>query len=216
MKSFFNLNSGETTAAITLMILILLLILYRLFATHPLPKESIPDYFLELISDCKKAKRDSIHDLSSFNDTIKKGGGKPKQLEYEIVKLNLNLCDTNEIKGIPLFGSARAQKLVAYRDRLGGFHRMEQIHEIFVLQSIEIPFMEKYFYINPGEIKKIPINSISYQELKQHPYFDAYLAKQIIKYRETKGRIENIEQFREATRAYQSLIEKVTPYLDFQ
>ena len=50
---FFNLNSGETMR-ITLMILILLLILYRLFATHPLPKESIPDYFLELISDCKK------------------------------------------------------------------------------------------------------------------------------------------------------------------
>lgn len=223
MKSFFNFTTSELSGAITISVFIIILILNLFFGGKRVSSHEIP------ISFKKLAEQLEIQDVSSFEnsrinsfeneqepfDSIKNKQKIPKKLEYEIIKLNINSCDTTDVKGIPQFGSARASKLIEYRDRLGGFHSLSQVSEIFILKEIEIEFLEKYFFINTSEIKKLRVNTATYLELKAHPYFDAYLAKQVLKYREQQGRIKDIEEFQRATNAYSSLVGKLKPYLDF-
>lgn len=138
-----------------------------------------------------------------------------KKPQYTIVKLELNICDSSEIVVVPQFGSKRAQKLVEYREQLGGFYAFEQVKEVFVLQNIEIDFMMKYFTLNRSLIRKININSATYKELVSHPYLDSYLSKLIINYREKNGNFFSMEQFQKATNAYQELTEKLQHYIEF-
>lgn len=138
-----------------------------------------------------------------------------KRQNYLVEKVELNHCDTADITRIPQFGRKRAQKMIEYRDRLGGFHSMEQLHEIYILQNVDISYFEKYFTINPSFVKKIKVNTMSYKELKEHPYFDAYLAKTVVNYREKNGKIHNLAEFQKITHAYQELMDKLSPYLSF-
>ena len=57
---------------------------------------------------------------------------------------------------------------------------------------------------------------MSYNELKLHPYFDAYLAKTVVSYREKNGKIRNLAEFQKITHAYQELMDKLSPYLSFE
>jgi DNA uptake protein ComE-like DNA-binding protein len=138
-----------------------------------------------------------------------------KKPQYTIVKLELNLCDTSEIVVVPQFGSKRAQKLVEYREKLGGFYAFEQVNEIFILQNIEVEFLKKYFTLDGSLIRKININTAPYKELIAHPYLDSYLAKMIINYREKTGTFTSMEEFQQATHAYQDLVEKLRHYVEF-
>jgi len=138
-----------------------------------------------------------------------------KKPQYAIVKLELNECDTSDIVVVPQFGSKRAQKLVEYRENLGGFYAFEQVKEVFILQNIEVEFLKKYFTLNPSLVRKININTASYKELTAHPYIDSYLAKLMINYREKKGGFSSMEEVQKATNAYQELIEKLRYYIEF-
>ena len=68
---------------------------------------------------------------------------------------------------------------------------------------------------NKQNIKKLNINTASYQELVSHPYIDAYLTKLIVHHRNRNGPIHNIEELQQITHAYPELVEKLRPYLVF-
>lgn len=138
-----------------------------------------------------------------------------KKPQYTIVKLELNQCDTSEIVVVPQFGSKRAQKLVEYREKLGGFYAFEQVKEVFILQNIEVDFLKKYFKLDVSLIHKININTATYKDLVSHPYIDSYLAKMMINYREKNGNFTSLEEVRKATNAYQELVEKLQYYVEF-
>ena len=89
------------------------------------------------------------------------------------------------------------------------------MHEIYILQNVDLKYCEKYFYVNQQEIKKIHVNSASYKEMVSHPYFDAYLVKTILQYRSQNGKIKDLQEFRQVTHAYAELMQKLSPYLAF-
>ena len=164
----------------------------------------------------RRQKYDFYRDSSRYQKDTTKLTPLPKRSGYAVVKVDLNRCDTSDIIRIPQFGSKRAQKIIEYRNRLGGFHSLEQLHEIYILQNIDLDYCAKYFSVNSSFVKKIKVNTMSYKELKAHPYFDAYLAKTVVSYREKNGKIKNLAEFQKATNAYQELMDKLAPYLSFE
>ena len=161
-------------------------------------------------------KYHSKHQYSKYQyDDTTKLRPLDKKKSYSILKVDLNDCDTSDIMRVPQFGSKRAQKIVEYRKKLGGFHSLNQLHEIYILQNVDLKYCEKYFYVNQQEIKKIHVNSASYKEMVSHPYFDAYLVKTILQYRSQNGKIKDLQEFRQVTHAYAELMQKLSPYLAF-
>ena len=148
-------------------------------------------------------------------DTLPPFRNQERKPLYDIVKIDLNSCDTNDLLAIPQFGSKRAAKLVEYREKLGGFHNYAQLQEVYVLQNIDTAKLKTYLYIDNQKIKKLDINTATYQELVSHPYIDAYLTKLILRHREKSGPVRDLDELRQITRAYPELIEKLKPYLLF-
>ncbi|HPY80898.1 MAG TPA: helix-hairpin-helix domain-containing protein [Bacteroidales bacterium] len=240
MIEYFKFSKGEWRAIFLLLILITLSFATTIFSKKiPSSNDNMEKFKREIAEFEAKQKQiaDSLavirgnrkyysnekfasnFPLYSTNDTIDKNKNRRSEYtikkQYELKKIELNSCDTNDIMKVPQFGAKRAKKIVEYRDRLGGFADLSQLLEIFSLQDFKIEYLEKYFYIDEKRIKKLFINSADYKELIQHPYMDAYLVKTVLQYREKNGKIDSITEFQQCTHAYEELIKRLTPYLSF-
>lgn len=235
MKSFFRFSAGEWAASMFIGALIIAGILFFfLYENSAAPHEDFRRYrnqfiafeteqqrLADSVADARqrqKQARFARHDshfnrMTAFsNDSLKRTS---RQRQYQIVKVELNQADTNDIMTVPQFGSKRAQKIVEYRNKLGGFYALEQLQEIYILQNLKLEFAEEYFRIDASKIKKININQCDYKTLIAHPYFDSYLVKSILNYRKKNGRIKDMEQLRDITHIYAELEEKLKWYVEF-
>ena len=92
------------------------------------------------------------------------------QAEERIV---LNRADTTQLRKVPGIGSFFARKIVEYRERLGGYYRVQQLLEIE-----DFPETAVDFFIIPDDtqFRKLNVNRLSLNELKRHPYINYYQA----------------------------------------
>ena len=227
MKTKLHFTRGEWAAALFLLTLMTAGNLYYFLCDiHPKPSCDVHQYetqfqqFAEYqarMADSVEATRQRTYGEQprSRPDTLLPFKSKPRKPMYDIVKLDLNSCDTDALVTVPQFGSKRAAKLVEYREKLGGFHSLSQLQEVYVLQNIDTVKLKDYFYIDKRELRKLNINTATYQELVSHPYIDAYLTKLILRHREKNGPIRNLDELQQITHAYPELIEKLRPYICF-
>lgn len=229
MKTKFDFTSGEWTASLVLLAFILFCYLfYYLYDGKTVPDMDVKAYasVFEEFNHRQERLRDSVERARresyasnrrqyDYGDTVPKNGKMSKRPMYEIVKLNINRCDSTDITVVPMFGAKRAARLVEYRDRLGGFYSLAQLQEVYVLQDIPMDLLEKYFVIHANDVRKINVNTATYAEMVKHPYFDAYLTKTILNYRNKNGPIHSMEELQQITHAYPELIDKLRHYVTF-
>ena len=227
MKTKFHFTRGEWAAALLMLTIILASNIFYFFYEIPLKPTSdvhlyeaqFQQFALEQqrMEDSPSAMRQQAYAKRSINrpDTLPPFKSQERKPMYEIVKIDLNSCDTNELVTVPQFGSKRAAKLIEYRDKLGGFNSLSQLQEVYILQNIDTVKLKDYLYIKKQKIKMLNINTATYQELVAHPYIDSYLTKLIIHHRERNGPIRDIDELQRITHAYPELIEKLRPYVAF-
>ena len=227
MKTRFHFTRGEWAAALLMLTIILASNIFYFF--YEIPLKPSPDVHLyeaqfqqfateqQRLEDSLSAIRQQAYTRrsNSRSDTLPPFKSRERKPMYEIVKIDLNSCDTNELVTVPQFGNKRAAKLVEYRDKLGGFNSISQLQEVYILQNIDTVKLKDYLYINKQKIKKLNINTATYQELVSHPYIDSYLTKLIIHHRERNGPIGDLDELQRITHAYPELIEKLRPYISF-
>lgn len=105
--------------------------------------------------------------------------------------IDLNSADTIELKKIPGIGSGIARLITGYRQRLGGYYRIEQLEDI----HLDYRQLQSWFKIQPEEIKCINLNRASVERLRNHPYIDFYQAKAFVEYRKKKGTLHSLKPF---------------------
>ncbi len=116
----------------------------------------------------------------------------PKPYKYpEGTIIALNSADTAELKKIPGIGSGIARLITGYRQRLGGFYRIEQLQEIHLDYRQLIP----WFSIDSTAIRRINLNRASVARLRNHPYINFYQAKALVEYRKKHGKLKNLKPF---------------------
>ena len=138
----------------------------------------------------------------------------PKKLKAGEV-IDLNEADTMQLKMIPNIGSGYANRIIKYRNLLGGYNRLEQLKEVWgmdeYLYEKIIPYM--VLKIRNGKMR---INEASFHELNKHPYIDYKQAKIIIDIRERKGPIESIERLALLEEFSEKDLQRLSPYLSFK
>ena len=214
MTSFFRFTAGEWAASALIGLLLLAGILFYFLYENTAVAYTGSAEYQEILAQFEQEQQ-HLSDTAKkafSGDSLKK---QPKKQLYDIVKVELNRADTTDIMRIPQFGSKRAQRIVEYRDRLGGFYSLAQLQEIYILQNINVEYLEKYFTIDRRQIRKININQCDYKTLVSHPYFDSYLTKTILNYRQKNGPIRDMAQLRDITHIYAELEEKLQWYIEF-
>ena len=143
---------------------------------------------------------------------------KPESLKKKPkVKLDLNLADTAQLLKVYGVGEKLSVRIVKYRDKLGGFNSLNQLNEVFGLDSIVIKEIVRDFFIGDNFLPtQIKLNSASENELASHPYIGRFLARVIAAYRFQHGKFSEIEDLRKVQKVTEKTFEKLKPYLTLE
>ena len=130
-----------------------------------------------------------------------------------IETLDLNNADTSQLKKIRGIGEKLSLRIIKYRELLGGFVNMNQLKEVYGLDSAVINrCMENLVVLEGFQPIKINLNTSSEKQLATHPYLGK-AAKAIVSYRFQHGEFEKVEDIRNVGTLNEDLIKKVIPYL---
>lgn len=126
--------------------------------------------------------------------------------------LDLNEADTTQLKGIPGIGSWRAQAIVRYRERLGGFISVRQLREIEDLPE----GIERWFNISPNtSTRKIALNEATFKQLVRHPYLSYEQVRDIVTHIRLHGSLRSWSDLNLSPHFTQKDFERLQPYFSF-
>jgi competence protein ComEA len=139
----------------------------------------------------------------------------PKNTFFEktIHKIDINLADTSTFIAFPGIGSKLSQRIIAFREKLGGFYSIEQVGETYFLPDSTFQKIKPYLVLNNSGIKRININNASVDEMKSHPYIKYNLANAIFQYRNQHGNFSSVESLKKIMIVTEEVFTKVAPYL---
>ena len=99
---------------------------------------------------------------SRLSDTTQTVSPKPLVIE-------LNSADSTALVSIRGIGPYYANKILRYREQLGGFHATRQLKEI-KFQYLNIDSLLPHFSVNPALIRKKELDTMSFKSVLHHPY----------------------------------------------
>jgi len=147
------------------------------------------------------------------NKPFEKSAYNNKGQKKSEIPTDINIADTIELKKIYGIGSKLANRIVVYREKLGGFYSYSQLNEVWGLNPSLIELLQKKFVVNRETIKKININTVEQKTLEQHPYIGFKTAKNIMAYKKQHGKFNTIEDLRKIISLKDSVIIRLNNYL---
>lgn len=123
----------------------------------------------------------------------------------------LNTADTTELMTVPGIGSYYARRIYLYGQRLGGYVSVSQLDEID-----ELPDEAKAYFVveNPMPVR-LPVNMLTLNQLKRHPYINFYQARDIVTYRRQHGPIKSLQDLELSPEFPPEAIRRLEPYVKY-
>ena len=131
----------------------------------------------------------------------------------EIIIQDLNVATADALQIVKGIGPAYAERILKYRDLLGGFTGSDQLSEVYGLKPETIERLLNHFQIQSKAIA-IPINSDSIKHLARHPYISYDLARIIINYRKEHGDIQTADDLKKIKAIDEHTFLRLRPYLE--
>ena len=131
------------------------------------------------------------------------------------IKIDINNSTIEEWKQLRGIGEITAKRIVNFRDKLGGFVSIEQLKTTYNIADSTIDKVAHQLILSPI-VTKIPINTISAEALKMHPYVKKKQAYLIVNYRVNRGRYSNSADLKKVKALTPEFIEQLSPYLSFE
>ncbi len=127
--------------------------------------------------------------------------------------IDINLADSAQWESLPGFGAKLSARMVQFRQKLGGFHQIEQVAELYGLKDSVFQAVKTRLMITKIPLRQININLDQAVEMKNHPYLGYRLANAIVAYRESHGLYDAIEDIKKIQLIDEKLFNKISPYL---
>lgn len=184
-------------------------------------------------ADLKKIyglSEDKYHELYDYIDLpekqISSSSFKPTDLPKKevftkkkevLVNFDINKADTNQLKEIKGIGTVLSNRIIKYRESLGGFLSPDQVREVYGLEEEPAKLLISRTFISDDFLsEKIMINAVDVENLASHPYVNKKIASRIIAYRSHHGPFSSAEDLKKVKEVDEEVIARLAPYLSFE
>ena len=140
----------------------------------------------------------------------------PNKFEKAVPKqIDINTADSLQLLSLPMVGPATAKKILKFRNSLGGFYSVEQLRELYGMKDSVFALIQPRIIVSSANVKKLNVNSLSYEEMKKHPYINHIVASTIVAYRQKHGAYKTISDLKNVGTINDELLAKLTNYISF-
>ncbi len=175
----------------------------KIWGLHPSDVQRLTPY----VSIKNTSKEYAAYEKKEYPKTESSYASKKIQI------VDINLADTSGYIALPGIGSKLSQRIIAFRNRLGGFYSVNQVGETYLLPDSTFQIIKSYLILGTTEVRKININAASVDEMKAHPYLRYNLANAIFQYRQQHGNFNSVEGIKKIMLISEEIFNKVSPYL---
>jgi competence ComEA-like helix-hairpin-helix protein len=189
----------------------------------PLPKSSLKGIVAYRSKGGKFRKAEDLKRLYGMNDSLYQALlphlqlpqlTKPQKPTLNTI-VDIQTASAEDLERLPCIGMRLAERIVEYRNRLGGFVRKEQIREVYGIRDSTWACIEPHLVFQSNAVRKLNLNTASEQDLQTHPYLRPIHIKAILAHRKRKGQfasldeLQIISEFNDLDRTFW----KIKPYL---
>jgi competence ComEA-like helix-hairpin-helix protein len=224
LRLIFGFSKTESNAFVVLLPLMLIVIVsepvYQTYFMSNNPDDLADQAKLDSIVATwefpKEKGTDSTYRKPYKTKKFPKPVVKPKP-KHQFQKFDLNLADTTQLKTIYGIGPVIARRIITYRTNLGGFILMDQLYEVWGLDSMVVARLADKSVIAPGFTpNKLAINHCSEQDLGRHPYVRTKLARTIVNYRFQHGNFASVEDLKKIGTMEEKTFLRIKPYVTLE
>jgi DNA uptake protein ComE-like DNA-binding protein len=136
--------------------------------------------------------------------------------EESFQRIDINSSDSIGLLQIKGVGPAFAHRIIEYREMLGGFVFLEQLNEIYGIDSLKYDQLEPQILIDEYSIHKLQINTDEFKKLLRHPYLSYEQVKSIVNYRNELGELKDMSEllYLEGFEVKDTI--RLNPYISFK
>ncbi|HLP34825.1 MAG TPA: helix-hairpin-helix domain-containing protein [Amoebophilaceae bacterium] len=193
IKRAFYFTHAESNGLIAILLLIVLLVL--------LPRA------VQLYFSAFPKPIDRTQDQALLEETFQL-----LQQRTQINKLNINSITAKELAKNTGIDHKIANRLVSYRNKLGGFVSVEQYSEVYDMSAELQERLVKRTCIATAP-KQLSLNHATFKELVKHPYISLDQAKAILMHRKKVGKFTAVAAIEQLPGYQTSWGKKISPYL---
>lgn len=224
-KSPRGLLRYERNGVILLVLLILLLVVSKRYIVDYFTQDVTPTAneqktltaLQQKIATAKTSYTNSYSSRSSskYPDAATSATADSPAKPYKTFTLEVNSATQADYERLYGIGKVLSDRIVKFRDKLGGFYSIHQIKDVWGVEDTTFEKFRHQLTIKPATIRKININTATYEELTANPYFFSTIAKQIIGYRTKVKPFASVEDIRNLyyVRDHPEQYEKLAPYV---
>jgi competence ComEA-like helix-hairpin-helix protein len=143
-----------------------------------------------------------------------KSGGKESVFRRKMQAVDINTADSATWVALNGIGSGFAKRIMIYREKLGGFYQVDQLKEVYGLDSLWVKENKALLKVGAGIYRFLEINKLEWKDFK-HPYLPYGQSKIILAYRKQHGGLKDFEALEKIQLLDLVAWRRLSPYLSF-
>lgn len=205
IRNYLSVTKKEWNGMVILVILIVLIL-------------ATPLVFQQFRKDTTINVKEFNHDVALLEQAQKHHGGTAALYKKAApgVIIELNTADSARLTELHGIGPSFARRIISYRNRLGGFIKKEQLMEVLGLDPGTYAGLQAQVSVDASHIRKIHINSATFDSLKYFPYLSFKQMNAIVQFHEQHGDYESLADLGNIAIMDAATIQKIKPYITFK
>ena len=128
--------------------------------------------------------------------------------------IDINTADSTAWVALNGIGPGFAKRIMTYREKLGGFYQVDQLKEVYGLDSLWVNENKALLKVGAGIYRFLEINKLEWKDFK-HPYLPYGQAKVVLAYRKQHGVLKDFEALEKIQLLDLVAWRRLRPYLSF-
>ncbi|MHA8097475.1 helix-hairpin-helix domain-containing protein [Aquirufa antheringensis] len=137
-----------------------------------------------------------------------------KKLPKKQPAIDINTADSVAWVALNGIGPGFAKRIITYREKLGGFYQVDQLKEVYGLDSIWVKENKAILKVGAGVYRFLKINQVEWKDFR-HPYLPYGQSKVVLAYKKQHGPIKDFETLHQIQLLDQVAWRRLKPYLSF-